>query len=64
MPPNIKEFSKEFGNIVVTIVVDLFSSYNQLPLYIEDRDLTTFITYAFRLLRNTTVPIGATNLVA
>ena len=61
---NIEEFSKEFSNIVVAIVVDLFSGYDQLLLYIKDRDLTTFITYTFKVLRNTTVLIGATNLVA
>ena len=64
MPPNVEEFSEEFGNMVVATVVDLFSSYDQLPLHVEDRDLTAFMTYAFGLLRNTTVPIGATNSVA
>ena len=44
-------------------LVDFFSSYNQLELNIESRNLMAFIT-PLGLLQQITVPIKGTNLVA
>lgn len=47
----------------VLTLCDLFSGYDQVPLDIKSRDLTTFATL-LGLLRMCTLPQGATNSVA
>jgi len=47
----------------MALIIDLFSRYNQIELDVRSRDLTAFQT-PIGLLRMTTLPQGATNLVA
>lgn len=47
----------------MTFLIDFFLGYNQVELDEESRDLTSFMT-PFGLIRMTTLPQGATNLVA
>ena len=44
LPLYANEFSKEFTRCKVMSLVDFFSSYNQLELNIESRNLIAFIT--------------------
>ena len=43
LPLYANEFSKEFARCKVISLVDFFSSYNQLELNIESRNLIAFI---------------------
>ena len=63
LPPCANKFSKEFARCKVISLVDFFSSYDQLELDVESRNLTAFAT-PLGLLRQTTVPMGGTNSVA
>src|SRR5205085_228833 len=63
LPLSTNEFSKKFARCKVASLIDFFSRYNQVKLDIKSRDLTTFQT-PLGLLRQTTLPIEATNLVA
>jgi hypothetical protein len=63
LPPSVDEFAEEFIGCHITSLVDLYSGYNQMLLYPKSRDLTVFFIL-LRLLRNTTLPQGATNSVA
>jgi len=63
LPLYTNEFSEEFAGCKVMSLVDFFSSYNQLELNIESRNLMAFII-PLGLLQQTTVPIGGTNSVA
>jgi len=47
----------------MALIIDLFSGYDQIELDVRSRDLTGFQT-PIGLLRMTTLPQGATNLVA
>lgn len=47
----------------MTSLIDFFLGYNQVELDEESRDLTSFMT-PFGLIRMTTLPQRATNLVA
>ena len=62
LPLSADEFSEEFGEIAVTLIVDLFSEYNQMPLAPESQDMTAFQTL-IRLLQMMMLPQGWTNLV-
>ena len=57
LPLSADEFSEEFGEIAVTLVVDLFSEYNQMPLAPESQDMTAFQTL-IGLLQIITLPQG------
>jgi hypothetical protein len=61
--PSINEFAEEFIGCHITSLVDLYSGYNQMLLYLKNRDLTAFFTL-LRLLRNTMLPQRAINSVA
>jgi hypothetical protein len=63
LPLFVDEFTEEFTGCHVASLVDLYSGYNQILLYSKNRDLTVFFIL-LRLLRNTTLPQGATNSVA
>jgi len=63
LPLYANKFSKEFIGYKVISLVDFFSSYNQLELDIESRNLIAFIT-PLGLLQQTTVPIKGINSVA
>ena len=55
-------FFKEFTRYKVIFLVNFFSSYNQLELNIESKNLIAF-TALLKLLQQITVPIGGTNSV-
>ena len=63
LPPDVDGFSEEFAGMVMTSLIDLFSGYDQITLAKTYRDLTAFMT-PLGLLRQTTLPQGATNSVA
>jgi len=60
---SIDEFSEEFAGCQIALMINFFSGYDQIELDAKSRDLTGFQT-PIRLLRMTTLPQGATNLVA
>ena len=57
------KFSEEFSGYKIALLIDFFSRYNQVKLDVRSRDLTAFQT-SLGLLRQTTLPMGATNSVA
>ena len=61
--PDSDEFAESFAGQKVSSIIDLFSGYDQLPLDEESRDITAFMTPR-GLLRQTTLPQGATNSIA
>jgi hypothetical protein len=63
LPPSVDEFSEEFAGCKVASLIDFFSGYDQVELDVKSRDLTAFQT-PIGLLRQTTLPQGATNSVA
>ena len=63
MPPAVDEFAEEFAGMTITSLIDFFSGYDQIALDEKSRDLTAFMT-PLGLLRQTTLPQGATNSVA
>jgi hypothetical protein len=63
LPPSADEFSEEFAGCKVASLIDFFSGYDQVELDVRSRDLTAFQT-PLGLLRQTTLPMGATNSVA
>lgn len=63
LPPSCDEFAEKYSMCKMLSVVDFFSGYDQVPLSIFSRDLTTFAS-PIGLLRMTTLPQGATNSVA
>lgn len=63
LPPSADEFSEHMAEMVVASLPDLFSGYDQIPLDEGSRDLTAFHTLTHGLLRQTTLPQGATNSV-
>ena len=58
----VNEFSEEFGNCVITSLIDFFSGYDQIELNERSKDLISFHT-PIRLYRMTTLPQNATNSV-
>ena len=63
LPPLVDKFVEEFAGCYITSLVDLYSGYDQMTLNPKSRDIMAFFT-PLRLLRYTTLPIGATNSVA
>lgn len=63
IPPGAEEFSEDFGMCKALSLLDFFSGYDQVPLDVKSRDLTTFAT-PLGLFRMCTLPQGATNSVA
>src|SRR5436190_21431643 len=63
LPPLADDFAEEFAGCQLTSLIDFFSGYDQVPLDVKSRDLTAFHT-PLGLLRQTTLPQGATNSVA
>ncbi len=59
----VDEFVDKFARCYITSLVDLYSRYDQMLLDPRSKDLTAFFT-PLRLLRNTTLPQGATNSIA
>ena len=62
LPLLVDEFSEEFAGCQIALIIDFFSRYDQIELDAKSRDLTGFQT-PIGLLRITTLPQGATNLV-
>ena len=63
LPPAVDEFSENFTGYLISSAIDYYSGYYQIPLDMESRDLTAFMT-ALGLLRVTRLPQGWTNSVA
>jgi hypothetical protein len=63
LPPNADKFSEDFANCAIASLINLFSKYDQIELDETCQDMTAFIT-PLGLMRNTTLPQGATNSVA
>ena len=63
MPPSADEFSENFAGCQIASLIDFFSGYDQVELDIRSQDMTAFMT-PLGLLRQTTLPQGATNSVA
>ena len=40
---NVEKFSKKFANILIMLLIDFFSDYDQITLVEKCRNLTTFI---------------------
>ena len=62
VPPFIEHLAESFGGYAVYGMMDLFAGYDQRPLHVDSRDMTTFNS----LLgphRLTTLPMGHTNAV-
>src|SRR5205814_9442385 len=62
MPPSVDEFSEDFAGYPITTSIDYYSGYYQIPLDVESRDLTAFLT-DLGLIRMTRLPHGWTNSV-
>ena len=63
LPPSVDEFSEEFAEMQMTTLIDYFSEYDHIKLDSRCCDLTAFMT-PLGLLRQTTLPQGASNSVA
>lgn len=63
IPPSADEFSERFAGRTIYSYFDLFSGYDQVPLHTASRDITAFQT-PIGLMRQCTLPMGATNSVA
>lgn len=63
IPSSADEFSERFACRVIYAYFDFFSGYDQILLHTASRDITAFLT-AIGLLRQCTLPQGATNSVA
>ena len=63
LPPSVDEFSEDFAGCAIASLVDFFSGYDEVELAVQCRDLTAFMT-PLGLLRQTRLPMGATNSVA
>jgi hypothetical protein len=62
LPPNVDSFAEDIAGQAVSSLMDFFSGYDQVSLHPESRDMTAFQT-PLGLLRQTTLPMGATNSV-
>ena len=63
MPLLVNKFLEEFAKYQCASLIDFFSRYNQLTLNVKSKDIIAFIT-PLSLLKMTTPPQGATNLIA
>jgi len=59
---NIEKFAEEFAEIVIALLIDFFSNYNQIDLALKSRNLTAFIT-PLDLLRITRLSQKTTNSI-
>ncbi len=60
---DVNEFFKEFVDMIIIFLIDLFSEYDQITLTKIYQDLTAFMT-SLRLLRQTTLSQDVINFVA
>ena len=58
----VNEFSEEFGNYIIILLIDFFSGYDQVELNEKSKNLTRFHT-PIRFYRMTTLPQNAINLI-
>ena len=63
LPPAVDEFSEDFAGYPISSAIDYYSGYYQIPLDMESRDMTAFMT-ELGLLRITRLPQGWTNSVS
>jgi hypothetical protein len=63
LPPSSDEYSEDFAGCHIISLIDWYSGYDQVELAEHCRDMTAFQT-PIGLLRQTTLPQGATNSVA
>jgi len=61
-PPFMEHFAESFHSYVVYAIMDLFAGYDQCPLHVDSRDMTTFNSL-LRPHRLTTLPMDHTNTV-
>ena len=60
---NVKKFSKEFANILITSLINFFFNYDQMMLVEKCRNLTTFMT-SLELLKMIKFSQKIINLIA
>ena len=60
---NVKKFSKEFINMLITSLINFFFDYDQMMLVEKCRNLTTFMT-SFELLKMIKLSQKIINLIA
>ena len=60
--PFVEHLAESFGRYVVYGIMDLFARYDQCPLHVDSRDMTTFNS-PLGLHCLTTLPMGHTNAV-
>ena len=61
-PPFVEQLAESFAGYAVYGMMDLFAGYDQRPLHVESRDMTTFSS-PMGPQRLTTLPMGYTNAV-
>jgi hypothetical protein len=61
-PPFVEQLAESFAGYVVYGMMDLFAGYDQHPLHVESRDMTTFSS-PLGPQRLTMLPMGYTNAV-
>jgi hypothetical protein len=61
-PPFVEQLAESFARYAVYGMMDLFAGYDQCPLYVESRDMTTFSS-PLGPQRLTTLLMGYTNAV-
>ena len=62
LPSVINEFSEEFGNYIITSLINFFSGYNQIKFNEKSKNLTSFYT-PIELYRMTIFSQNTINLV-
>ena len=62
VPPFVEHLAKSFGGYAVYGMMDLFAGYDQHPLHVDSRDMTTFNS-PLGPHHLTTLPMGHTNAV-
>ena len=62
VPPFVEHLAESFGGYAVYGMMDLFAGYDQRPLHVDSRDMTTFNS-PLGPHRLTTLPMGHTNAV-
>ena len=62
IPPFVEHFAESFARYCISSMMDLFAGYDQCPLRLEFRDLTTFNS-PMGPHHLTTIPMGYTNVV-
>ncbi len=63
MPPSVDEFSEDFAGYPIVTSVDYYSGYYQIPLDMDSRDYTAFLS-DLGLVRMTRFPQGWCNSVS